>query len=245
MGRLKSKIKASLNYIFGLIGLELAEKKNSYLNAKKTILAAQKESKNIGDYVETLWNQQGATQAVIEQMESAGCLMSAEQILEIGPGTGRYLDLILKKIKPQQYHIYEIDKDWSDYLAQAYSPVVIAQPADGISLKATPNQSCKLVHAHGVFVYLPFLSSFEYFSEMIRVCKQSGYIVFDFYPEYEFSLEVTEHWLNSNDRYAVVLPKQTVIDYFHKRGFKLIKDFLNNHGHGHSHYMVFFNEGIV
>ncbi len=74
---------------------------------------------------------------------------------------------------------------------------------------------------------------------MIRVCKKSGYIVFDCYSDVEFTVETIENWLKSIDRYPVVLPSQSILDFFRKNDCKFCHQFLNKYGHGYSLYFVF------
>ena len=243
MSTIKSKIKLIVNYFLAKFDLQISSINNTktYLDASETIEAAQRRNMTIRHYVEELWGQQGATEKVIKQMQSYGCFSHCDRILEIGAGTGRYLGMTLELAKPNKYDVYEIDKEWTNYLVKTYSPYIIGQPSDGVSLKSTPNNSCKLVHAHGVFVYLPFLSAFEYFSEMIRVCKSNSYIIFDVYTESEFTIEIIQKWFNYPDRYPVVLPKQIIIKYFEKSKFRLISEFLNKYGHSESRYLVFYN----
>jgi SAM-dependent methyltransferase len=239
---MKTVIKSILQAPFRAFGYQITKlprSKGSYIDAKVTIEAASASRQTIREYVETLWNQEGQTAKVIEQMNDAGCLLPCNRVLEIGAGTGRYLELILPKVHPQQYEVYELDQDWADYLAHQYAPQVISQPTEGTNLRYTTNESCDLVHAHGVFVYLPVLSAFEYFYEMIRVCKKSGYIVFDCYSDVEFTVETIENWLKSIDRYPVVLPSQSILDFFRKNDCKFCHQFLNKYGHGYSLYFVF------
>jgi SAM-dependent methyltransferase len=239
---MKTVIKSILQAPFRAFGYQITKlprSKGSYIDAKVTIEAASASRQTIREYVETLWNQEGQTAKVIEQMNDAGCLLPCNRVLEIGAGTGRYLELILPKVHPQQYEVYELDQDWADYLAHQYAPQVISQPTEGTNLRYTTNESCDLVHAHGVFVYLPVLSAFEYFHEMIRVCKKSGYIVFDFYSDVEFTVETIENWLKFIDRYPVVLPSSSILDFFHKNDCRFCCQFINKHGHGYSTYFVF------
>ena len=116
---------------------------------------------------------------------------------------------------------------------------MVRQAADGRTLRHTPSRSCGLVHAHGVFVYLNLLHTFEYFAEMIRVCRPQGSIVFDFYPAEEFDETTILRWLQYKDRYPVVLPAMHLQSFFTNRGCHLVHQFDNPHGHGYSHYFVF------
>jgi hypothetical protein len=73
---------------------------------------------------------------------------------------------------------------------------------------------------------------------MTRVCAPGGYVVFDFYSEDHFDTDVISRWLDTPDRYPVILPIKAVLKYFNDRGFKLIHEFENKYGHGYSHYVI-------
>ncbi len=172
-------------------------------------------------------------------MKKNSCFEQCNRVCEIGPGTGRYLDLILNQIKPEKYGIYEIAEDWALWLEKTYKPYVLRHPADGRSLQNTPNDSCDLVHAHGVFVYLSMLNTFEYFSEMTRVCAPGGFIVFDFFSNKDFTLPVITKWLSFKERYPVVLDEDFIAKYFEYRQFQLIHSFSAIYGHSESRYLIF------
>jgi len=55
-------------------------------------------------------------------------------IVEIGPGSGRYLEKTLKAGKPAHYQIYETADQWSAYLEETFD--VELAPTDGYSLPA-------------------------------------------------------------------------------------------------------------
>ena len=214
-------------------------RKAQYIDAAKTIRAAKEKGVSVYEYVESMWDQNGCTDRVIEQIGSAGGLTPCDRVCEVGPGTGRYLSRILRQVSPRQYDIYEIADDWTKWLARTHGPVVVPQPADGRTLRHTPSQSCGLVHAHGVFVYLPLLHAFEYLQEMCRVCAPGGFVVFDFFSDEEFSADTISRWLASTDRYPVILPRTMVLKYFSDRGFTPMHEFEAKYGHSYSRYMVF------
>src|SRR5262249_55123326 len=115
---------------------------------------------------------------------------------------------------------------------------VIAQPSDGNSLKHTESQSADLVHAHGVFVYLPFLTTYRYFHEMVRVVSERGYIVFDILSEDCLDELKVSEWLRSEQYYPCMLPRQYVLQLFESWGFALQGEFSGRLTPGTSHYMV-------
>jgi SAM-dependent methyltransferase len=210
-----------------------------YIDAKATVEEAKNKGLSVCEYVETLWDQRGRTASIIEEMKNAGCFTTAGRVVEIGAGTGRYLDYVLKEMRPTHYDIYETADDWAAWLAANYGPIVVRQPADGRTLLRTATQSCELVHAHGVFVYLSMLNCFEYFSEMYRVCAPGGYIVFDFFPSGVFDEAAVASWLRSEHRFPVVLPGDHVLSYFGRRDCDLVHEFDKNYGEGYSHYFIF------
>lgn len=141
-----------------------------YIDAGQTIQASRSAGLTICEYTEKLWNEEGITDATIAELQQSGALRHSDDVCEVGPGTGRYLERVISIVKPKRYHIYEIADDWAQYLEKTYT-IVVNNPADGHSLKYTASDSCGLILAFGVFVYLDIVSSFEYFGEMIRVCS--------------------------------------------------------------------------
>lgn len=236
-------IKGLIKYTFGILGFELKRKTSKkYIDAKKTIKIASSKGLTICEYVEEIWNIKGNTDFILQQLNQAGALKHCNEVCEIGPGTGRYLERVLKECKPACYHIYEVAKDWAAWLKKTYSPFVIAHSADGHSLSKTPSNCCGIVHAHGVFVYLSFLNCFEYFLEMVRICEREGYIVFDIYSDKEWNIEVINKWLASRDRYPVILPEDRVVEFFENQNCRLKCRFNARHGHSYSTYLVFQKE---
>jgi hypothetical protein len=219
------------------MGFEIRRWHEPYIDDKQTIKNAKAKGMTVCQYVEELWNIKGNTDFIMDHLKKIGVLTPCEEVCEIGPGTGRYLERYLKQLRPVRYHIYEIDKRWANYLYRTYK--VIVHPADGHSLAGLKDSSCGLVSAHGVFVYIPFLNSFEYFLEAIRITGKGGHIVFDIFSDIEWNEEVIDLWLRNPQRYPVILPEEEVIRFFSNRGCELIDRFNALYGCGHSTYLVF------
>lgn len=192
-----------------------------YINAKNTVKEAKSLGLTVCEYVENLWGMKGQTDEIITELRSIDALEPCKEVCEIGPGTGRYLERILSYVQPDRYHIYETAPDWARYLEVTYSPVVLKHDADGHTLQYTNDDSCGLVTAFGVFVYLPVLNSFEYFREMIRVCREGGYIVFDCFLDDSWNEMVVQKRLTSGETYPILLPIRLVIDFFEGRGVQI------------------------
>jgi hypothetical protein len=139
-----------------------------YASAPATIAAAQAAGLSVCAYVERLWGGPGRSASLIDKLHGLGAIsLESKTIVEIGPGTGRYIEHTLKRCRPKRYQIYETDSAWSSWLAKRYA--VEACAADGQSLESTESNSSDLIHAYGVFVYLPFMISYRYFKEIARV----------------------------------------------------------------------------
>ena len=203
----------------------------SYISASETIAAAQEAGLSVCDYVERLWGSQGNTAMIVQKLFALGAISPATKtIVEIGPGTGRYIDHILKRHQPEHYQIYETAQDWNKWLASIYP--IESCVADGQSLKQTDNASIDLVHAHGVFVYLPFLVSCSYFREIFRVMKREGFVAFNVISEQCMTRDIVDKWLASVHRYPCMLPKQFITAMFKGAEFSLIETFTSPYGAG-------------
>jgi hypothetical protein len=210
----------------------------SFLPFQQTLAAARKAGVSLGDYIDAKHQLPGATQATIDQLVARGVLHGSLQgVCEIGPGSGRYLEKVLPFCTPASYEIYETEKQWSDWLAQTYA--VKAHEADGVSLRGTPSGSAALVHAHKVFVYVPFLVTCRYLKEMCRVARKGGWIVFDIVSESCMPEAAIEKWFTSGIFYPCIVPRQFVIDFLHRRQCHLQSSFLAPLKPAESEYLIF------
>lgn len=238
MSSIRRWIGAGLRAGLRPLGFTLAplRRRAEYIDATETITAAQAQGVSVATYVEQLWNEPGISEHVVQEMAGCASLAHCERVCEIGPGTGRFLERVLPRVSPTQYDIYELDDGWAEYLASRYP--VTRQPTDGRTLAATPDSSCGLVHAHGVFIYLKLVAGFEYFQEMARVCAPDGYLVFDYYPDDYLTPELIREWLTFPDRYQVSIPRSLLLAFFADLGFSPVYGFRNRCYRGESEYVV-------
>ncbi|MCA1674327.1 MAG: class I SAM-dependent methyltransferase, partial [Actinobacteria bacterium] len=154
----------------------------SFLPAKKTTAAARRAGLSIGDYIDQKYAEAGATAASVDAMLRLSALTdSVERVCEIGPGSGRYAEKVIAALRPQVYEAYETASDWWPHLRTL--PNLITQPCDGHTLTNTKSASVDLVHAHKVFVYIPFVTTVGYLQEMARVVRPGGAVAFDVVTE--------------------------------------------------------------
>ena len=212
------------------------------ISDEQAIAEAQRRGISAGLYLEELFGKIGRAQRIIDRMKTVGALSEDLSVVcEIGPGSGLYIEKVLGIASPDRYEIYEIARNRAKFLAREHP--VISQPTDGCTLTHTPSATVQLVHAHGVFVALQFLTSYSYFKEIVRVTAPEGYAVFDIISEDCLDEDTVDLWLNSNLRYPSFLSKKYVIDFFNQHGFHLVDDFkLPLLVQGDSCYLVFKRE---
>ena len=210
--------------------------RGGYISAADTVAAAGRAGLSVGDYVDQVWEQQGRCDQIINRLLDIGAMNdTAEFVVEIGAGTGRYIERTIKYCRPRRHQIYETAADWAAWLAKIY-PVEVCE-TDGQTLKATSTASVDLVHAHGVFVYTPFLVFCRYLQEIDRVTKPGAYVVFDVFSETTMSPDLVARWLASEHRYPCILPAGYICGAL--GGFDLVDRFTAVFGPGLSEYLVF------
>ncbi|SFF18299.1 glycosyltransferase [Thermoflexibacter ruber] len=215
-------------------------KSGNYISCEETVNEANKRGLSVGEYVEEIWNQQGQSEEVILELHSYGFFQTGSTMLEIGGGTGRYIDHVLKKYPVKNIISYEIAEDWSYYLEEKYAPILVRRDSDGFNLKFEKDSSIDNLVAHGVFVYLPLLHAFHYFREIARVTKNKGLVAFDIYTAEQFDIPMIDNWLDKGGHYyPVIISQQLVVDYFSKLCFTYLGSFNNKHGYSFSTYLVF------
>ncbi len=210
-----------------------------FIPFEETQTAAQEAGLSVGDYIDQRYNVPGSTQDTIDQMEKLGVFNTPlTNVCEVGPGSGRFLDKVIKKSTPKSYEIYETAPKWRDWLAATYP--VINQPTDGMKLTSTQNRSIDLVHSHKVLNGLKILNICTYFYEFARVAKKHSVIVFDILTEDCLDEGTLNSWLTSGADYITSMTtKQFAIDFFNRRGFECVGDFSAVSLPGKTHYFVF------
>lgn len=226
-------------------GYRLARTGFGYLDAVSTVRSADEAGQSVCGYLESLETdprKAGRRDRIVSKMQQCGTLEHIHRICEIGAGTGMYLEKVVEVADPEWYEVYETDPGWCTYLRNRYSTGrtrVQIRSADGTTLKDTETASCDLVHAHGVFVYLPLLQTLDYLREATRVIKPGGHLVFDCYLDRSFTLESARKWLDSQWRFPVVIPERLLLEYAEGLSLKLIEGFTEIHGATSVDYLVF------
>ncbi len=225
-------------------GFELVPTGQGYFCPFTVVPLAKAKNMSLCEYLET-YNEGGVGKrrdAVIEKLFSS-LPQNISSILEIGTGTGMFLEKIIPKYEPTKYEVYETTLSWVQYLKEEYQNFkqINYHSADGKTLWQTKTESIELVTSHGVFVYLPLISSVQYLEEMYRVCKKDGYIVFDCFTDENFHLSTVEDWLKEEHeyRFPVLIPTSIINAYALKNKLELVSKFDINYHSSFATYYIF------
>jgi hypothetical protein len=247
----KRSVHKAINGALGLVGCEVVriQKKahdwgdvGQFIPLEETLAGAREAHLSVGEYIDIKHNVPGASQDTHDRLVAMGVFKERiDRVLEIGPGSGRFLEKALRACKPSHVEIYETAREWSDYLVRSHQ--VVPRPTNGRTLEQTPSCSIDLVQVHKVFVCLLFLTTCSYFSEIARVTRPGAWVVFDVMTEGCMDNTNLERWLKGRNLWSVpypaIMPKKFVLDFFQGHGFEFIGGFLVPMKPGKTEYLVF------
>ena len=248
-GKAKSAVRSGAKRLLERSGFQLVRSTtpqggvDDFIPFEPTMRASRAAGLSVGDYIDEVMNgTPGATRSTVDELRTLGVFAAMpDTVLEIGPGSGRYLEKTLKECSPTRYEIYETAQPWADYLVDTFG--VVAQPVTGFGLDATPDNSVDLVQAHKVFNTLTFLGACRYFFEMARVTRPGGRIVFDVMTETCLDPETMRVWAtkggSGHDSFPAAMPRRTCVDLFATLGFSLEAGFLAPLGVASTEVLVF------
>lgn len=227
------------------MGYIIKPKGEGYFNAKTIVAQARDQGMGVVEYLEkeNIGGVGKRRDLIVDQLRLFGVLDGSQTILEIGVGTGMYLQQFIKFARPAKAEVYETDPGWSKYLNEEYASKVSdlkVHNADGFSLRYTADSSVDLVSAHGVFVYLPIVVTFQYLQEAVRVCKTNGTIVFDFFSNRIFTPDEIIRFKTVNPYYdfPVVIDESAIQNFCEAHRLRLVAHFDVPYHQTHSTYYV-------
>lgn len=220
----------------------------NFIPFEQTMAEARAAGLSIGDYVDSVMNGvPGSSQHTIDEMAAFGVFSNPiDAVVEIGPGTGRYLEKTLKAARPARYEVYETATSWAAYLTTVYN--VTLRKTDGYSLAETADLSVDLVQAHKVFSGVSFMVTCCYWHEMVRVIRPGGWAVFDILTERCLERGELGIWATSGIRqgpYPAVMPRELALRFFASHGFDLVGSALVPLPPGTTELMAFRRNSIL
>jgi hypothetical protein len=244
---IKTLARDSVNNALRPMNLQVIRARSSdpavqpFLPAKKTLAAARRSGLSLRDYIDQFSAEPGATIATARSMLEIGKLDGpVERVCEIGPGTGRYADLVIDALHPQVYEAYETATDWLPHLRQI--PGLQLLPTDGRTLSPSATGSADLVHAHKLFVYLPLVVTVGYWDEMARVARPGGTVAFDIVTEECMDEAATAKWISQQSMAYMMIPRQWTVDLLGRRGLRLLGSSFAPLSGGRTELLVFRKE---
>jgi hypothetical protein len=203
---------------------------SEFIAFEETVKSAKAAGLSVGDYIDRRHptGTRSPTDQTIDGMASLGVFdHPLERICELGAGSGRYLERTIARSHPRQYEVYETAAEWRDWLVEQHG--IIPRRCDGTTLAETETGSVALVHAHKLFIGLPFLATVSYFEEMARVVQNGGWVVFDIMTEACFSPEYLKAWFDAKPWDWAWSPHMVAKDFtvklFADRGISFVGSF--------------------
>jgi len=227
------------------MGYNIKPKGEGYFHAGTIVQKANKKGLSVAEYLEK-YNIGGVGKRrdeIILKLKDAGVMKQCEAIVEIGAGTGMYLEKFIAHCNPSKYEVYETDKGWSKYLSFKYTSQHLhlkVHNADGSSLQFTADNSSDIVAAHAVFVYLPIVITIQYLQEAVRVCKKNGHIIFDCFTDGVFTFDEISNFsiVNPNYTFPVIITEELINQYCTKFNLQIVSSFNINYHLTQSTYFI-------
>jgi SAM-dependent methyltransferase len=232
-------------YFANAMGYNLVPKGLGYFSVQDVVPKALAAGKSLCDYLEdeNIGGVGRRRDLIIDSLRQRGVFHAKSTIIEIGAGTGIYLEKTIEHAQPERAEVYETALDWVAYLREQHSnkgTKLICHNADGRTLKYSPDTSADLILAHAVFVYIPMLSSMRYLIDSARVLKPGGLLVFDVFNDLRFHLETVNTWLNDGNGYVfpVVMSDALIREYAAANRLRVVDTFDTPLHASHSTYYI-------
>ena len=88
------------------------------------LAGAESAGMSLGDYIDMRSNVPGTTGATIDKMTELGVFFGKiDNVCEIDPGSGRYLEMVIDACRPEHHEIHETSNDWREWLVEKYKVI--------------------------------------------------------------------------------------------------------------------------
>ncbi len=217
-----------------------------YIDPRATIAGAKAMGVSLFEYMSTKKINDGSgdrMNTIYRRLKGLDIFDECKTICEIGTGTGLHLEKSVALARPEKYEIYETNSAWSDYLRKTYESTddccFLFQPAGGSLLDQTADSSCDLIHAHGVFIYIPVVNTFSYIKEAARVCRSGRFILFDCFTDTSFTSKTLNSWIESGWKFPVITPEKLLLEFAASLKLELVQSFTVDYSASYVTYFLF------
>ena len=120
------RIRRLLDKILMSRGLKITKTGLGFMSASHVCRQAKLHNMSVADFIESEDAKKdprhsGRRDRIVERILKTCSLQESARILEIGPGTARYMEKILHFSPDSDYEIYETAQDWVAYIKKTYS----------------------------------------------------------------------------------------------------------------------------
>ncbi len=151
-----------------------------------------------------------------------------KQVLEIGPGTGRFTSKMISTLRPAEYFVFETNKSWRKYLLEKFgdseSTNFLAPTPTGHNFGSVASGSIDFIHGHGVLVYLNHVTTYSYLKEMIRVAAPDAIIYLEYFSIENCNSEILNYWHQSTHWFPIFQSDRIIDKILAESGFSLIDE---------------------
>lgn len=203
--RLRSFLSPStINRLLQVLGYSLLPVGESYAYSPKKMRKLEKQNIDVNFLIENAAKYEtkiGQRDRICERVLANVLTNRIDQILEVGPGTGRFTSKFVEILKPNRYYIIETSKQWRKYLIKKFegleSTTIVAPIPNGRDFASVDDASIDFVHGHGVFVYLNHVTMHSYLNEIIRVTAPGAFVYLEYFSIQTCTIETLDQWVKS------------------------------------------------
>jgi hypothetical protein len=144
-------------------------------------------------------------------------------VCEIGGAWGATIKHLTERFSIEEYHNYEPDRHYARFVAERFGAKKM--PVDGETLQGTETDSMDLVLANNVLIFVPPMKIWSYLTEMRRVVKIGGLVLFNAIISDQLEEKDLRHYLDTcfPRRTFQLMPRDIIDRTFPTSHFELLK----------------------
>jgi SAM-dependent methyltransferase len=228
------------------IGFSIKPVGESYAYSPRAVKRLDSRNIDVNTLIEEAARYQskyGQRDRICERVTSNLSLKNIKNVLEVGPGTGRFTNKILELLNPSKYYVIETSKPWRKYLMKKFgsNPTTqfFAPIPTGHDFSSIESNSIDLLHGHGVFVYLNHVTMYSYLLESIRVIAPGGYLYLEYFSIEKCTSEILDNWHKSIHWFPIFQSDEIVDRLLLKSGFVIMDEWNEMFGESHTRNVLF------